>query len=70
VSEILRKYIGIDVSTHILDYVGLKKFDLCKKAHVRLSELSRLAHQNIASGQGVAEIEEEIDCVVSQMVSS
>ncbi|APY14186.1 hypothetical protein BKD02_07800 [Brucella sp. 09RB8910] len=69
VSEILRKYIGIDASTHILDYVGLKKFNPSMEAHIKLSDLSKLAHLNVNSGQGVVEIEEEIDWVVSEMMS-
>jgi methylase of polypeptide subunit release factors len=61
VSTLLCKYLGVDASTHILDYIGLRTFSKQDERHIRLAELSRAAHQAVQSGSSPIAFEQEID---------
>jgi len=63
---LLDRYLGTDASTHILDYVALRKFAPCKEEHRRLAALSILAHQ--AADADVASFEKEIDAIVTGLL--
>ena len=70
VSSTLRKYLGIDASTHILDYIGLKSFSERNGHHRQLSELSAAAHRAAASDADTVEYERQIDLVVERMLAN
>jgi hypothetical protein len=63
-SRILNGYLSIDASTHILDYVALRKFDPSNRTHRSLAELSKRAHQCASSEAEIRSIEREIDLLV------
>src|SRR5262249_15175801 len=67
VSAILSKYLGVDASTHILDYVGLKTFSKQDERHTRLAELSRAAHEAVQSGSSPIACEQEIDDITESL---
>jgi hypothetical protein len=60
-------YLGADASTHILDYVALRKFEPHDEDHRRLAALSIAAHQAAAGGAEIAGIEQEIDGIVARL---
>jgi hypothetical protein len=64
---LLDRYLGADASTHILDYVALRKFAADDGDHQRLAALSVAAHQAAAAGEEVAPFETEIDAVVARL---
>lgn len=68
VSSMLKKYLGTDASTHILDYIGLKAYSEQNSHHRRLAQLSAEAHQAVASGGDAADCERNIDSVVETML--
>jgi methylase of polypeptide subunit release factors len=70
IAELLDRYLGTDASTHILDYVALRKYRPDDERHRRLAELSVLAHKTVAESRNVKEFEDEIDSVVRQLVSA
>lgn len=55
--------IEIQISTHVLENVGVPQFSPQNRTHVRLSELSTAAHQAAAGGTAsdLVRIEDEID---------
>lgn len=55
--------IAIQISTHVLRYAGIPRYDPSNSVHATLASLSRNAHNAIAVGDAdrVAEIEAEID---------
>ena len=65
---LLDRYLGTDASTHILDYVALRRFVPRSKDHQRLAQLSVSAHAAVAKSLPVAEIEREIDAVVGSLL--
>jgi methylase of polypeptide subunit release factors len=67
VSATLSKYLGVDASTHILDYVGLKTFSKHDQRHARLAELSRAAHHAVRSGLSPVAFEQEIDRLTERL---
>jgi hypothetical protein len=66
-AALLDRYLGADASTHILDYVALRKFAPHDDDHRRLAALSVLAHQAAAAGAEVAPFEAEIDGIVARL---
>jgi hypothetical protein len=68
VSSMLQKYLGVDASTHILDYIGLKAYSDRNIHHRRLAELSAAAHTAVASGADANEYEQNIDSVVEALL--
>ncbi len=66
-AALLDRYLGADASTHILDYVALRKFAPDDQDHRRLAALSVLAHQMAAAGADVAPLEQEIDAIVARL---
>jgi hypothetical protein len=68
IAGLLDRYLSTDASTHILDYVALRKFAPRDKEHRRLSALSILAHQAAAAGAEVAGFEKEIDDIVTRLL--
>src|SRR5262249_14128718 len=66
-AALLNRYLGADASTHILDYVALRKFALRDEDHRRLAALSISAHQAVAAGADVAPFEKEIDEIVARL---
>ena len=67
-AALLDRYLGTDASTHILDYVALRKFAPRDKEHRRLAALSILAHQAAAADADVAAFEREIDAIVVHLL--
>jgi hypothetical protein len=67
VASILNKYLGIDASTHILDFIGMKSFSATNKQQQRLADLSIAAHSAVSAGRDPTEIEKEIDAVVDAL---
>ncbi len=68
VAGLLDRYLGTDASTHILDYVALRKFAPVDREHRRLAALSILAHQAAAAYAEVATFEKEIDAIVTRLL--
>jgi len=68
-AKLLDRYLGTDASTHILDYVALRRFLARSKEHRRLAELSLLAHSAAAQGREVTEAEQEIDGIVASLLA-
>jgi hypothetical protein len=66
-AALLNRYLGADASTHILDYIALRKFMPCDEDHRRLAALSVAAHQAAAAGADVTPFEEEIDGIVARL---
>ena len=68
IAGLLDRYLGTDASTHILDYVALRRFAPRSKEHRHLAELSISAHISVAQNDQVADIEREIDAVVGSLL--
>jgi hypothetical protein len=66
-AALLDRYLGVDASTHILDYVALRRFVPDDENHQRLAALSMAAHQAAAAGVDVAPFEQEIDGIVARL---
>jgi hypothetical protein len=66
-ASLLDRYLGADASTHILDYVALRKFAPRDEDHRRLAALSVSAHQAVAAGADVAPLEKEINGIVARL---
>ena len=66
-AALLDRYLGADASTHILDYVALRKFAPHGEDHRRLAALSDAAHRAAAAGADVAPFEMEIDEIVARL---
>ena len=66
-AELLDRYLGTDASTHILDYVALRRFVPRSKDHQRLAMLSVAAHAAAAQNKQVEYIEHEIDGIVASL---
>lgn len=65
---LLDRYLGTDASTHILDYVALRRFVPRNEDHKQLAKLSVSAHIVAARDNPVAEIEHEIDAIVASLL--
>jgi hypothetical protein len=66
-AALLDRYLGADASTHILDYIALRRFAPDDEDHRRLAALSVAAHQAAAAGGEVAPFETEIDAIVARL---
>jgi len=66
-AALLDRYLGTDASTHILDYVALRRFVPQSKDHRQLAELSIAAHDAASQGGEVMELEREIDSIVARL---
>jgi N-6 DNA Methylase len=64
-AELLDRYLGTDASTHILDYISLRKFNPSQLEHRKLAELSVSAHSLVAEGRSVTDVENEIASITS-----
>ena len=67
IAALLNRYLGADASTHILDYVALRRFAPQDEDHRRLAALSVAAHRAAAAGADVAPFEQEIDKIVARL---
>jgi len=69
VFAVIKNYIGLDASPHVMDYVAIPGFKSSDELHKRLAELSEQAHQAAAEGdkKKVAEIEAKIDQAAAQL---
>lgn len=65
---LLDRYLGTDASTHIMDYIALRRFSRRNVDHVRLAELSASAHGAAADNRPVGEIEGEIDAIMTTLL--
>jgi len=67
--SVIKNYIGLDASPHVLDYVAIPKFRENNPTHRRLSELSMCCHQAAISGDEkiIANIEAEIDKTAAKL---
>jgi hypothetical protein len=68
VASTLQSYLGIDASTHILDFIGLRAYMRADRRHSRLAELSLAAHHAVSTGKEVGQYESEIDSIVGELV--
>jgi hypothetical protein len=66
-AALLDRYLGADASTHILNYVALRKFAPDDQDHRRLAALSVAAHQAAAAAVDVTPFEKEIDKIVARL---
>jgi hypothetical protein len=66
-AALLDRYLGADASTHILDYVALRRFAPHDEDHQRLAALSVAAHRAAAAEADVAPFEQEIDAIVARL---
>ncbi|MEM3786977.1 MAG: hypothetical protein QXZ59_06300, partial [Nitrososphaeria archaeon] len=73
---IVTSYAVIHVSTQILKYLGIKKFNPEDKLHLKLSELSKKAHElakryyeqnDLVAWEELKKVEEEIDKTVAEL---
>lgn len=69
VGSLLAKYLGLDASTHILDFVGLRAFNGTDPRHLSLSQLSQEAHRSVSLNLSPEAAEHEIDGIVNQLTS-
>jgi hypothetical protein len=67
IAALLDRYLGADASTHILDYVALRRFAPHDEDHRRLAALSVSAHQAAAASADVRPFEKEIDEIVARL---
>jgi methylase of polypeptide subunit release factors len=65
---LLDRYLGTDASTHILDYIALRRFIPQNPDHRRLADLSLAAHNAAAEDVSVTYFENEIDEVVASLL--
>jgi hypothetical protein len=65
---LLNRYLGTDASTHILDYVALRRFSPRNADHMKLAELSLFAHGAAANNKPVEGIEREIDAIMATLL--
>jgi len=61
--SVIKSYIGLDASPHVLEYVRVPSFDRSNSIHNRLSELSFSCHEASAKGdrKKLAKLEAEVD---------
>ncbi|MBD2720139.1 N-6 DNA methylase [Synechococcus sp. FACHB-909] len=69
VSGILNRYLGTDASTHIMDYISMRKYNSQSVNHLELSSLSVTAHKLAGAGLSTIGIEAEINKIVSELLS-
>jgi methylase of polypeptide subunit release factors len=67
VERVLEKYIGLDASTHILDYIALRRFDPNNSLHRRLAELSKEAHALALECADLSALEHDVDKIASAL---
>lgn len=67
VEKVLNKYIGLDASSHILDYINMKKFNPENALHKKLAELSGRAHELASAGKDYKAVEAEIDKIAERL---
>ena len=67
--SVIKNYIGLDASPHVLDYVSIPTFRENNPIHRHLSELSRRCHQAAISGDEkiISNIEAEIDKTAAKL---
>lgn len=70
VAWILRRYLGIDASTHVMDYSGVERYRPECPEHAQLARLSIAAHDATSSGQDVSALENEMNKIVGAIRSS
>jgi methylase of polypeptide subunit release factors len=64
VRYIVKSYaIDISISTHLLDYINIPKFERTNRNHMKLAQLSCEAHQRVETDDrsGISELESQID---------
>jgi hypothetical protein len=54
-------------SPHILEHVGIPKFDAKNQTHQNLCSLSKDCHKKVTSGVSVTDLEEQIDDLAAQL---
>lgn len=61
--------IGTAISTHILEFIKIPRFDNKNRVHINLSNRSEKAHEAKQSGnhKKLADIESEIDCLGAEL---
>ena len=61
--------VSTQISTHILDFIKVPKFDAKNALHVKLSAASRQAHQFKATGKAkeLTELEQQIDAATAEV---
>lgn len=73
---IVTSYSVLHVSTHVVKYMGIKKFNPKNKLHLKLSELSKKAHElakkyyeqnDLVAWEELKKVEEEIDKTVAKL---
>jgi hypothetical protein len=64
---IVRGYVALHPSPHILRHLGIVSFDPKNKLHRRLAELSFECHTKAAKGIPVSDLEEQVDEIVASI---
>lgn len=66
---VVRSYLHLHASPHVLRYVKIPRFDSANPVHLRLSDLSQAAHEAAARADDkrVAEIEAEVDEAAAEL---
>lgn len=64
---LLRGYLVLDASPHVLDHIRIPRWDKSNPIHLKLAELSRRAHFLTAVGKDTSNIEAKIDQIAAQL---
>lgn len=68
VGKFIDSYIAWFKSNHILDNINIPPYDLGNPLHVKLTELSKLAHENAQKGNSNIKVENEIEGIIKKML--
>ncbi len=68
---VVKAYVALHPSPHVLEHIGVPKFDGRNAAHTRLASLSQQAHQLAASGDEakLAAVEAQVDQAAAELWS-
>lgn len=64
---IIKAYVALHPSPHVMKNIGLAKFSGSEVLHKKLSDLSVLCHEKIASGIDISDLEEQIDDLAAEL---
>lgn len=66
-ATVLKSYLGIDASTHIMDFAGVKEFNPANPKHAQLAKLSHHAHKSVGNPDETRRTEKDIDDIVDSL---
>lgn len=70
VGKFIDSYIAWFKSNHILDNINIPPYDSQNSLHIKLVELSKLAHENAQNDNSNEEVENAIEEIVGKMLLS